>query len=78
MMLMYATRESPDAKIQQLGMAWAPWGCDYGADNWTEISVDAPFFKPEQKWEMKCIEAPTVIRRKGDYRLSCLKVEFVD
>ena len=65
MMLMYATRESPDAKIQQLGMAWAPWGCDYGADNWTEISIDAPFFKPERKWEMKCIEAPTVVRRKG-------------
>jgi len=65
MMLMYATRERPTAKIQQLGMACAPWGCDYGADKWTEITVDAPFFKPERPWEMRCIEAPTVIRRKG-------------
>ena len=65
MMLMFATREYPDAKIQQLGMAWANYGSSYSLADWHEISVKASFFKPEQPWEMKCIEAPTVIRRKG-------------
>ena len=37
----------------------------YGLADWHELSVKAPFFKPEQPWEMKCIEAPTVIRRKS-------------
>jgi len=65
MMLMFATRERPNARIQQLGVAWAPYGSDYGASKWTELSVKAPFFKPELPWEMHCIEAATVIVRKG-------------
>ena len=65
MMLMFATRERPGAKIQQLGMAWAPYGSDYGAKDWTEMTLKAPFFKPELPWEMSCIEAPTVVERNG-------------
>ncbi len=65
LMLMYATRERPTAQIQRLGMAWAPWGSSYDAGTWTEMTLDAPFFQPELPWEMRCIEAPTVIYRKG-------------
>ena len=65
MMLMFATRERPGGKIQQLGMAWAPYGSDYGAKDWTEMTLKGPFFKPELPWEMGCIEAPTVVERNG-------------
>ena len=65
MMLMFATRESPGGKIQQLGMAWAPYGSDYGAKDWTEMTLKGAFFKPELPWERRCIEAPTVVERNG-------------
>ncbi|MBQ7190397.1 MAG: family 43 glycosylhydrolase [Kiritimatiellae bacterium] len=65
MILMYATRERPTGKIQQLGMAWAPYGSSYSAGDWKEMSIEKPFFKPDLPWEMSCIEAPTVIYRKG-------------
>ena len=65
LMLMFATRERPGDSVQRLGMAWAPYDSDWKADKWTLMSVDAPFFQPELPWEMKCIEAPTVIFRKG-------------
>ena len=62
---MYATREHPTGNIQQLGMAWAKYGSAYRLSDWHELSIKAPFFKPDLPWEMKCIEAPTVIQRKG-------------
>ena len=62
--LMYATRD-PQGKIQMLGMASAPYGSSYGKETWTEITIDKPFFRPEREWEMSCIEAATVIERKG-------------
>ena len=65
LMLMYATREKPGAQIQRLGIAWAPYASDWAADKWTELSVEKPFFEPELPWEMKCIEAPTVVEHKG-------------
>ncbi|MBP5510650.1 MAG: family 43 glycosylhydrolase [Kiritimatiellae bacterium] len=65
LMLMYATREKPDAKIQRLGIAWAPYESDWALDKWTELSIEKPFFEPELPWEMKCIEAPTVVERNG-------------
>lgn len=64
LMLMYATRD-PSHKLQMLGMAWAKYGGAYGGGNWTEITADAPFFKPDLPWEMSCIEAPTVVEHKG-------------
>lgn len=64
LILMYATRDTNN-KIQMLGMASAPYGSSYGKETWTEITVDKPFFKPEREWEMRCIEAPTVIERNG-------------
>ncbi len=39
MMLMYATREHPTGKIQQLGMAWAKYGSAYGIADWHERAV---------------------------------------
>ena len=65
MMLMFATRDKEN-KIQMLGMASAPYGCDYARDKWTMITVDKPFMKPDYDWEMHCIEAPTVIK-EGKY-----------
>ena len=65
LMLMYATREKPDAKFQRLGIAWAPYASDWAADKWTELSIEKAFFEPELPWEMSCIEAPTVVERKG-------------
>jgi len=62
---MYATREKPGAQIQRLGIAWAPYASDWAADKWTELSIDKPFFEPELPWEMKCIEAPTVVEHNG-------------
>ena len=64
LMLMYATRD-PSSKWQMLGMAWAKYGGGYGGGKWTEITIDAPFFRPDLPWEMHCIEAPTVVEHNG-------------
>ena len=64
LILMYATRDLP-GKIQILGMASAPYGSSYSKGTWTEITTDGPFLKPDLPWEMSCIEAATVIERKG-------------
>ena len=64
LILMYATRD-PQNRIQMLGMASAPYGSSYGKGTWTEVTKDDPFFKPELAWEMSCIEAATVVERKG-------------
>ena len=65
MMMAFATRERPGGAVQQLGLSWAPYGSDYAADKWTELSVKGPILKPELPWEGHCIEAASVIRRKG-------------
>lgn len=64
LILMFATRDKTGT-YQMLGMAEAPYGSDYGPDKWTLLSTDGPFLKPDQPWEMSCIEAPTVIKHKG-------------
>ena len=64
LMLMYVARD-PSNKWQMLGMAWAKYGGGYGGGKWTELTIDAPFFRPELPWEMHCIEAPTVVERNG-------------
>lgn len=69
LILMYATRDAATGKIQQLGMAKAPYGSDYSSAQWSEITAGAPFFKPEKPWEQRCIEAPTVIEDKGVWYL---------
>ena len=69
LILLFATRERPGAKIQQIGMAWAPWGASYDAGSWTEITLDAPLLKPERPWEMHCVEAPAVLFRDGIWYL---------
>lgn len=64
LILMYAVRD-PSGEIQMLGMASAPYGSSYDSGTWKEITTDKSFFKPDLPWEMKCIEAPTVIERNG-------------
>ena len=65
LMMAFATRDRPKGKIQQLGLAWAPYGSDYGADKWTELSVNGPLLKPELPWEGHCIEGASVVEHKG-------------
>jgi sucrose-6-phosphate hydrolase SacC (GH32 family) len=62
--LYYATRD-PSYKIQMLGVAMAPGNTDFGRQDWTNISEDAPILKPELGWEKDCIEGASVIERKG-------------
>lgn len=64
LILAFATRDLT-GEVQMLGMAEAPYGCDYGPDKWTELTTEGPLLKPEYTWEGHCIEAPTVIRHKG-------------
>jgi len=68
LVLMFATRDA-EGKIQQLGMAKAAYGCDYGPGQWAELTGQGPLLKPEHPWEGRCIEAPTVIRRGGFWYL---------
>ena len=30
-----------------------------------DVTIDAPFFRPDLPWEMHCIEAPTVVEHNG-------------
>ena len=62
--LYYATRD-PGMKIQQIGVASADLGSDFGPAAWTDLCPDGPILKPTLPWEKDCIEAPTICRR-GD------------
>lgn len=64
LILAFATRDK-SGEVQMLGMAEAPYGSDYGPDKWTELTTDGPLLRPDFAWEGHCIEAPTVIRRRG-------------
>ena len=64
MMMAFATR-SADGEIQLQGLASSSYGSDYGADKWTETTVKKPMLKPELPWEGHCIEAASVVERKG-------------
>lgn len=67
LMLMYASRAGHPKGMNKLGMAWAPYDSDWGPDKWTELTVEKPFFEPQRKWEMRCIEGPTVVEHDGIY-----------
>ena len=64
LILLFATRDKT-ATYQIMGMAEAPYGSDYGPDQWTLLSTDGPLMQPEYPWEMSCTEAATVIKHKG-------------
>lgn len=64
LILAYASRDKATEERQIIGLASAPFGSDYGADKWTEITSDKPLFEPDMPWEMNCIEAATVVRHK--------------
>ena len=63
-LLFYATRDSA-YKIQMLGVAVAPGNSDFNRSDWKNISVTEPMLKPELPWEKDCLEAPSVICKKG-------------
>jgi predicted GH43/DUF377 family glycosyl hydrolase len=61
LLLYFATRD-PAGQTQMLGVAVADRKSDLGRTAWKQL-CDAPILKPELPWELRCIEAPTVIRR---------------
>jgi predicted GH43/DUF377 family glycosyl hydrolase len=63
--LYYATRD-PEYKIQLQGVAVAPGNSNFDRGDWTNLSTDGPMLKPELPWERDCIEAASVINKKGE------------
>lgn len=63
LMLYFATRD-PKMEIQMQGVAAAPLDSAYGKEDWKQL-VDGPILKPELPWELKCIEAASVMQRDG-------------
>ena len=61
--LYYATRDK-DYKVQMLGVATAPANSNFNREEWVQ-ACDESILKPELEWEKTCIEAASVIRRKG-------------
>ena len=61
--LYFATRDK-DYNIQMQGVATAPAKTNFNRDEWRQ-ACDEPILKPELAWEKKCIEAASIIRRRG-------------
>jgi len=61
LLLYFATRD-PSMTTQMVGVASAAIDSDFGPAAWTQLQA-GPVLRPEQPWEKKCIEAPSVIRR---------------
>jgi predicted GH43/DUF377 family glycosyl hydrolase len=61
--LYFATRDM-DLKVQMQGVASAPASTNFNREDWTQ-ECDESILKPELDWEKMCIEAASVIRRKG-------------
>jgi predicted GH43/DUF377 family glycosyl hydrolase len=61
--LYFATRDK-DLKVQMQGVASAPASTNFNREDWTQ-ECDESILKPELDWEKMCIEAASVIRRKG-------------
>lgn len=57
--LYFATRDH-EMKIQKQGCAYAPLGCDYSRNQWTQ-AVNASILSPEFLWEGQCIEAAATL-----------------
>lgn len=62
--LYFATRD-PEFKLQLIGVAVADANTSFGRGEWKQVNMDAPILKPELKWEGECIEAPSLVERKG-------------
>jgi beta-1,2-mannobiose phosphorylase / 1,2-beta-oligomannan phosphorylase len=62
--LLFCATRDPAMKIQMLAVAAADRKSDFGRASWKQLG-DGPILKPELPWELKCIEAPTVMKR-GD------------
>lgn len=61
--LYFATRDH-EMKIQMQGCAYAPLGCDYARDRWTQ-ATNASILYPELLWEGQCIEAAATLVHNG-------------
>jgi predicted GH43/DUF377 family glycosyl hydrolase len=59
----YATRDRA-GEIQMLHAIAADLKSDFGRGSWTSL-LDGPVLKPELPWELKCIEAPSVLECEG-------------
>ena len=63
LLLYFATRD-PAGKIQMLGVAGAALNSGFDRSAWTQLG-EGPILRPELPWELRCIEAASVIPR-GD------------
>lgn len=61
--LYFATRDH-EMKIQKLGVASAPLGCDYSRERWTQEKAGT-VLEPTLDWEGKCIEAAATVVQDG-------------
>ena len=61
--LYFATRDK-GYNVQMQGVATAPANTDFNRKEWMQ-ACDEPILKPELGWEKKCIEAASIIRRRG-------------
>ena len=65
LILAYASRDKATEERQIIGLASAPFGSDYGADKWRDLSPEVPLLEPKMPWEMNCTEAATVVKHNG-------------
>ena len=61
--LYFATRDK-GYNVQMQGVATAPANTGFNREEWTQ-ACNEPILKPELGWEKKCIEAASIIRRRG-------------
>ncbi|MDF2963913.1 MAG: glycoside hydrolase family 43 [Paenibacillus sp.] len=63
-LFLYFASRDPKGEIQLQGVATAPIGSSYSAEDWTQ-ACNAPILYPELPWEGQCIEAAAACVR-GD------------
>ncbi len=63
--LYFATRD-PKMEVQSVGLATTLFGANFEWGSWEMLS-DESILKPEESWEKKCIEAPSIINRNNQY-----------
>lgn len=68
LILAYASRDATET-FQMIGLAAAPFGSDYAADKWIDLTPDAPLIAPREPWEGGCTEASTVVEHDGAFWL---------
>lgn len=61
---LYAATRDPAFETQMATGAWARLDSGFAPASWHQLA-GRPLLQPELAWERKCIEAPSLLRRKG-------------